>query len=880
MKVTLLRAAACLLGLAASVAAAEVSGAAALKQSVSLDRKFVPNKYILQFDHESNLPANKRDALPHEAIYASLTKRRVRFRVHKEYKHEGLFVGAAVTAADYDALEATPGVQAIYPVQLLKALEPVSHALVTNATAPKDTMATHIATGVDKLHAEGKYGAGVKVGVIDTGIDYRHPSLGNGSFGKGFKVAGGYDFVGDDYDGSADPVPDSDPLDWCVGHGTHVAGIIGADGNNPYNLTGVAPKASLYAYRIFSCYGNRVTDDSIIVDAMLRAYDDGMDVINMSLGAETGWSSFVTADVANKLVARGMIVVAAAGNAGVVGNWFTSSPASGANLISVASTDNTVTTAQKAFVTGVDREYVLYHGVTSLPIPGSHPVYATSLNSSVTWDACDPLPDDTPDLSDYIVLIRRGECTLYDKMLNAIAKGAQYILIYNSIPGLQALAWADGVIIELMTADDGEYVRTFLEILVNQLAAGKKPMLTFPETGSYVEYPTGEGGYISAFSSLGPSLDMFMSPSIAAPGGQILSTWPVNGGGWALESGTSMACPFVVGVAALVVEAKGKSAKGLDARHIIQTTATPLKSSADDGALLQTISAQGAGLINAYAAVKTTTIVSPGQILLNDTEHIQKTQVFTITNKSNKIKTYKIGHVPAGTALTVVATTEELQVPPVPESTIGATVKFGLNTVILLPGFSLPVIATFTPPKGIEAHRLPVYSGWITITSGDEVHRISYMGVAASLRQDKTILHNPFLIDGEGTILKEPKNITFAGNDILWHLLHFGTQLLQIDLVPANTPFTPTIPLSKRTQVKTTKSLGVLNKFTLVDRNVNSAYGDNLFTNIAMREPVFENGTRIPTGQYKILGRALRVFGDPKVEEDYQSWLSPVIGFP
>lgn len=77
------------------------------------------------------------------------------------------------------------------------------------------------------------------------GIDYTHPALG-GAFGPGNKVAGGWDFVGDDYPLSA-PVPDADPLDQCAGHGTHVAGIIAADPTNEFNVTGVAYEATLYS---------------------------------------------------------------------------------------------------------------------------------------------------------------------------------------------------------------------------------------------------------------------------------------------------------------------------------------------------------------------------------------------------------------------------------------------------------------------------------------------------------------------------------------------------------------------------------------------------------------------------------------------------------
>jgi len=101
-------------------------------------------------------------------------------------------------------------------------------------------------TGVDKLHAQGFTGKGIKIAVLDTGIDYTHPTLGGG-FGAGFKVYAGHDFVGDNYDGGSGAVPDEDPLDQCAGHGTHVAGTIGANLDKEYNFTGVAPGALLGA---------------------------------------------------------------------------------------------------------------------------------------------------------------------------------------------------------------------------------------------------------------------------------------------------------------------------------------------------------------------------------------------------------------------------------------------------------------------------------------------------------------------------------------------------------------------------------------------------------------------------------------------------------
>ena len=114
-------------------------------------------------------------------------------------------------------------------------------------------------------------------------IDYTLSALGGG-FGPGYKVAWGTDLVGDDYDGTNTPVPDSDPID-CNGHGTHVAGIIAA-ANDPYVL-GVAPNVTLGIYKVFGCSGS-VSDD-ILITAFTAAYNAGADIITASIGGANGW---------------------------------------------------------------------------------------------------------------------------------------------------------------------------------------------------------------------------------------------------------------------------------------------------------------------------------------------------------------------------------------------------------------------------------------------------------------------------------------------------------------------------------------------------------------------------------------------------------------
>ena len=117
---------------------------------------------------------------------------------------------------------------------------------------------------------------------------------------------------------------------------------------------------------------------------------------------------------------------------------------------------------------------------------------------------------------------------------------------------------------------------------------------------------------------------MYFKPAVAAPGGNILSTLPLALGGWGVESGTSMATPFTAGSSALVLQAKGKGAsvvKGL--RDLFQATASPVGSSATDSDPLQTLAQQGAGLIQVNLAINTKTVVSPAQLLLNDTAHFK-----------------------------------------------------------------------------------------------------------------------------------------------------------------------------------------------------------------------------------------------------------------
>ncbi|KAH8892536.1 alkaline protease [Thozetella sp. PMI_491] len=244
-----------------------------------------------------------------------------------------LFTGASIETQSHsiDSLSSLPQIVRAWPNHPEELLSPVSvKRQVVVGTDSQDTYAVHWATGVEELHAQGILGKGVKVGIIDTGTYYNHSALGGG-FGEGFKVAGGHDFVGDAWDSSDElaVTPDEDPLDQ-QGHGTHVAGILAGE-----NGIGVAPEATLYSYKVFGADGGTYTD--LIIEGFLRAYEDGCDVITVSIGGRGGFAENAWAVVAERLANEGIVVTIGAGNSGSGGPFYASSGSSAPNVLSVAS---------------------------------------------------------------------------------------------------------------------------------------------------------------------------------------------------------------------------------------------------------------------------------------------------------------------------------------------------------------------------------------------------------------------------------------------------------------------------------------------------------------------------------------------------------------
>ena len=363
----------------------------------------------------------------------------VGLKFSERFEYKRLFKGVAVRidGNDVGKLAGIGSVANVYPARI--------YTLGPTATADPELATAIQMTGADLAQASGYSGAGVKVAVMDTGIDVDHQDLGgdgNQAAPHSFpnsRIVAGVDLVGDDYNADPEsanyqPVPHPDALpDDCNGHGTHVAGIVGANGTGAAAAKGVAPGVTFGAYRVFGCAGS-VTDD-VMIAAMEAALEDGMHVLNMSIGdAFNNWPGSPTAAASDALVDAGMVVVASIGNSGGDGIYSAGAPGVGDKVIGVASYDNTHVqqVVFKVSPDGLGMPFSVAAASPPAPTSGTMPMAKTGTTTTAD-DACAPLPAGS--LTGRAVLIRRGTCAFHLKSLNAQNAGAAAVVLYNNVAG-------------------------------------------------------------------------------------------------------------------------------------------------------------------------------------------------------------------------------------------------------------------------------------------------------------------------------------------------------------------------------------------------------------------------------------------------------------
>jgi subtilisin family serine protease len=645
-----------------------------------------------------------------------------------------LFNGYSIDmdSAELGKLQRTEGVKAIYPMTRIEIPE-------TRAGNEPD-MATALGmTGADVAQNElGLTGEGVKVAVMDTGIDIDHPDLGGPGFPND-RVVAGYDLVGDDYNANSSdpdrrvPHPDAVPDD-CQGHGTHVAGIVGANAEGRADgITGVAPDVTFGAYRVFGCEGS--TDADIMIAAMERALADDMDVLNMSIGSAYSWPSYPTATASDRLVDRGMVVVASIGNSGASGLYSAGAPGLGENVIGVASFDNTHVTALSAIAnpSGTAVPYLGLGNVADAPTEGTTDPLVDA--GTVCPSVGVPLE---ADVAGKTALIARGACTFEEKYKTAFDAGATAVVIYNSSPGL----FSGGGVVDRgipgvgISQADGQ-------ALVAELAAGTEVTLTWTDDEASSPSPT--GGLISSFSSYGLSPDLALKPDLGAPGGNINSTLPLEQGGHGVNSGTSMASPHVAGAVALLLEAK-PNLRAWQVRDILQNSADPADWSGAPGAgYVENAHRQGAGMLDVPGAVQAGASVRPAKLALGENSRTgTKTKWVTVRNTTRETVTYTLSHTPA------LATQGNTFAPSFADTY--ADVSFSRESVTLRPGRSGVVGVTVTAPEATDADQL-IYGGYVVVTADDgTAYSVPYAGYAGDYQAIDPITP---IVSADGTVVAD-----------------------------------------------------------------------------------------------------------------------------
>jgi minor extracellular serine protease Vpr len=814
-----------------------------------------PQLWFVELKSKPTVEGTSKAVLDQEKSTFRSEARRAGVVYTERYAFSNLWNGLSIQLKPGEVAKLTriPSIKAIYPVATFAIPE-------TQQITPE--LATAIAmTGADIAQTEmGLTGKGVRVAVMDTGVDYHHPDLG-GCFGPGCRVYTGWDFVGDAFNADPSspaynpiPMPDPDPDD-CNGHGTHVAGIVGAKGS----VVGVAPDVSFGAYRVFGCAGSTTAD--IMMAAMEMALKDKMHILNMSIGSAFQWPQYPTAVAASRLVDRGMVVVASIGNSGTSGAYAAGAPGLGEKVIGVASFDNSHVSLS-AFSISPDDQLIGYGTAAAAPLPptsGSLPMARTGTTTSPD-DGCAPI---AADMTGYAVLIRRGTCPFHTKALNAQNAGASAVVLYNNAPGRfsPTVAGTPAITIPVVAISDTEGA-----LIDGRLAVGPVTMTWTDELLVSVN-PT--GGLISSFSSYGLSPDLALKPDIGAPGGLIYSTYPLEQGAYATISGTSMSSPHVAGGVALLLQAQPKLKAG-DVRDILQNSADP-KNWWGNPALgfLDNVHRQGAGMLDIPGAIMATTKITPAKLSLGESEHGPYTANLTINNSTKKPVTYTLSHVPA------LSTGGSTFAPGF--FTGFASVTFSAPSVTVKAGGKATVTVTITANPALADKSQ--YGGYLVFMpeGGGDPLRVPYAGFKGDYQSIQVLTPGGF---GFPVLGWSPNGVNFGfadegdvftlvGYDIPYILVHMDhhASLLQMRILNAHT--------GKPVHA-------VFDKFIDMEYLPRNSTATGFFafgwdgTRIHNASNSNDLYKLVPDGDYVVEVLVLKALGNAKNPAHWESWTSPM----
>ncbi len=592
-------------------------------------------------------------------------------QIEVENYYSLLFNGFSFVGEEWmvEAINEIPGYTA-FVSPTLELIEPTT----TESTTLTPSMGTSTGlVGATNAWDYGYTGEGMVVAVIDTGIRPTHEAFsvmpsnpkidedylenvfnkygdklhaGNGSYSADMYYNEKLPFNWDYFDNDA--IPNHTASD----HGTHVAGI--AAGNNGGDFRGIAPDAQVVTMQVFTDAGGAA------FSTLLLALEDcaylGVDTINMSLGATSGFTAYSYIDDAlemayDALEAAGVTVCAAAGNDGHAQFWnnfgdyyysqyrwlaanpdigLVSAPATFPGSLAVASVVN-MDTSTAAYLTAYGQEYSPVSSVYSAPVIGS----LEAKEYDLVWVGLGKAEDyEGLDVTGKIILAKRGDNTFTDKATNALNNGAAGILVMNNVSGTVSTGVDVQIPYGVLSLEDGE------KLYANLVDGQGKITVVRGLAYSSVQMAT--------TSSWGTTSDLKIKPEIAAPGDKIRSSIGFSAdNSYATWSGTSMATPHIAGGMLLIKERLQKLYPSKSASEINELAYAFLMSTAHQ--VSGFVRQQGAGLMDLDAALTTEAYLTvPGvqrpKLELDDSEDGTFTFSFTVNNISKTAKTFKLDY--------------------------------------------------------------------------------------------------------------------------------------------------------------------------------------------------------------------------------------------
>ncbi|WP_141550902.1 S8 family serine peptidase [Bacillus sp. AFS041924] len=525
-------------------------------------------------------------------------------QIRKEYRQAFNGVAMTVPANEVHTILAMDEVKAVFEDKVIK-IDPSPTDIQTSGSSghsPAVDSADNI--GATKLHEEGITGKGVKVAVLDTGIDYHHPDL------KGV-YRGGYDFVNNDTDPMETTYddwkksgePEINPLGgstYYTSHGTHVSGTIAGQGKNKtdYAVTGVAPGVDLYAYKVLGPYGSGYTSN--IIAGIEKAVADGMDVINLSLGSNYNDPLDPNAIAINNAALAGTTAVIAAGNSGS-DLYSLGSPGTSPLAITVGASDFSMTIPTATGTVSSNENLSLSNLKLLAKSYDDDLNTLKNLSLPIVFVGLGNRENDYngKDVNGKIALIERGVLSLNEKVMLAKKHGAKAVLIYNNNP-------TEGQIPHYL-GNGFDFIPSFT--LTNDQGIKVVEKVNQGNTtftlNSIGEMKT-NGDTLADFSSRGPSNRLYdIKPEVTAPGVAVFSSVPAYENGpehltdytnaYLSASGTSMATPHVAGATALLLQ-EHPEYKPEDVKAALMNTADRLQKE-------YSVFEVGAGRIDVYEAV-------------------------------------------------------------------------------------------------------------------------------------------------------------------------------------------------------------------------------------------------------------------------------------